>query len=190
MSKLTGVFDLFKNLDKISIEDVNANLTIKQSPEFLQNYIANRVIYPQTIPSKVLEMDIDLIFLKEVVKLNKDKFIDQKNKRILIPEIFFLRFTPAPKMVMAILDGLNVKDIYLIVKKGSSATKTLGTYIAGINFTAKALQVSVEGYKRKISIGKAYLFPVNKADVKVMGLKDKQLNVSGGELGIILDLRK
>ncbi len=120
MPKLSGLFGSFDNLDLISIEAVASRL--KPTPNLIQleNYLANKILYPQTLPLNENEMKIDLSILREALKINSPKSVDKKTdsllgynpflnitlRNILIPKKF-LGFIPnLVSLTWAFVDGL------------------------------------------------------------------------------------
>ena len=83
MPKLPGLFDSFDNLDQISPEAVATWL--KPVPEFshIENYLANKILYPQTVPLTEHDMQLDLSILREALKLNGPKAKDQSTNALL-----------------------------------------------------------------------------------------------------------
>ena len=59
-----GLFDSFDNLDTISAESLIPWL--KPVPELkrIENYLANKILYPQTIAQTEFEMQMDLAILR------------------------------------------------------------------------------------------------------------------------------
>ncbi len=120
MPKLSGLFGSFDNLDQISLEAVAS--WIKPPPNIiaLENYLANKILYPQTLPLTANEMKIDLSILREVLRMNGPKVIDPKAgsilggnsflnltlRKIIIPKKF-LQFAPdLVSLTWAFVDGL------------------------------------------------------------------------------------
>ena len=70
MPKLSGLFDSFDNLDQIDIDSLILWLKNKPSSIQLENYLANKILYPQITPITADEMKIDLAILREILRLN------------------------------------------------------------------------------------------------------------------------
>lgn len=116
----TGLFGCFDYLDQISIEAIASWL--KPQPQLLQleNYLANKILYPQTIPLTQLDAKIDLAILREALKMSRsqtkirkangmlgeDPFLNITLRKILIPGRF-LNYVPDLKsLVWAFIDAL------------------------------------------------------------------------------------
>ena len=120
MAKLSGLFDSFDNLDKIDVNAISAWL--KNPPQIVQleNYLANRILYPQTIPLTEYDMKIDLGILREVLKLNGPRsaglssnallgdnpFLNITLRKILIPERFLLFVPDLVTLTWVFVDAL------------------------------------------------------------------------------------
>jgi len=91
MPKLSGLFDSFDNLDQIDISSLSSWIKPTLVPDQLENYLANKILYPQTIPLTELDTKIDLAILREALKHNSLKsqnFLNLTLRKIIIPERF------------------------------------------------------------------------------------------------------
>lgn len=129
MPKLTGLFDSFDNLDQISAEAIASWL--KPVPQLIQleNYLANKILYPQTLPLTEHDMQIDLAILREALKMSKafadaingpqkntflgdNSFLNTTLRKVLIPARF-LNFVPN----LTTLTGVFIDALLLNRKK-------------------------------------------------------------------------
>lgn len=102
-----GLFDSFDNLDIILAEDIAAWLKPAPQLDQLENYLANRILYPQVLPQTETDMQIDLGILREALKLNgpnpvltktnallgDNPFLNITLRKLLIP-VEFVNFVP------------------------------------------------------------------------------------------------
>lgn len=107
MPSPVGLFDSFDNLDQIPPADIASWLKPVPQLEQIENYLANRILYPQTLSLTERDMKMDLAILREALKLNGPKPQTQKTnallgdnpflnitlRKILIPDKF-LEFVP------------------------------------------------------------------------------------------------
>lgn len=107
MTRPNGLFDSFDNLDQISPEAIASWLKPIPQANFLENYLANKILYPQALPLTEHDMQIDLGILREALKMNVPKpgsqkvnallgdnpFLNITLRKILIPARF-LNFVP------------------------------------------------------------------------------------------------
>lgn len=142
MPRLAGLFDSFENLDQISAEAVASWL--KPVPQLIQieNYLANKILYPQAIPLTEFDMQIDLAILREALKMHNATFINEKPsallgdnpflnttlRKILIP-FKFLEFVPDLKILTEVfIDALLLskqrkdwfEDLWTVVLTGDT----------------------------------------------------------------------
>lgn len=135
MSRL-GLFDSFDNLDLINPESVAAWLKNPPPSLQLENYLANRILYPQTIPVTALDMQLDLAILREALKINGPRANNETNallgdnpflnvmlRKILIPAKFLQSVPDLANLAWAFIDALLLnrkkadwfQDIWTIV---------------------------------------------------------------------------
>ena len=120
MPRLTGLFDSFDNLDQISVEAIASWLKPIPQLNQLEDYLANKILYPQALPLTEPDMQIDLSILREALKMNGPKPGFQKNntllgdnpflnttlRKILIP-VKFLNFVPdLMSLALVFIDAL------------------------------------------------------------------------------------
>src|SRR3989344_9569891 len=111
-----GLFDSFDNLDTISAESLIPWL--KPVPELkrIENYLANKILYPQTIAQTEFEMQMDLAILREALKMNAPKgknamlggnpFVNTTLRKLMMPAKF-LNFLPdLPTLAAVFIDAL------------------------------------------------------------------------------------
>lgn len=122
MPKLTGLFDSFDNLDQIPPEAIASWLKPVPPLDYLENYLATRILYPQTLPLTEQDMQIDLAILREALRLNGPKKDSTKNnvllgdntflnitmRKILIPSVFLTYVPNLTILVRVFIDGLLV----------------------------------------------------------------------------------
>ncbi|MBI2597237.1 hypothetical protein HYW41_03710 [Candidatus Daviesbacteria bacterium] len=126
-TKLPGLFDSFDNLDAISIDSLI--LWLKEAgvsiPPFqLENYLANKILYPQTLPLTDIDMKIDLAILRQALTINGPKsskntanpllgdnpFLNITLRKIIIPERFLYFVPDLVSLTWAFVDGLLLVD--------------------------------------------------------------------------------
>ncbi len=219
MVKLSGLFDSFDNLDQISIEAVASWLKFSPQPSKLENYLANRILYPQTIPLTETDMQIDLAILREALKvyaprpdqktnnlLGGNPFLNTTLRKILIPARF-LEYVPDLKsLVWAFIDALVLvrnrqdfyQDIWAIVLTDDSDEIVGSVILPQFDSSNGKMELSVMGKNYKILPGGLTVIPCPKErcpiaysflEGKVLGKKSSTLEVYGGRLGLVIDGR-
>lgn len=93
MLTTTGLFGTFDNLDTIDAEAIAGWLKNAPSAIQLENYLANKILYPQALPLTQHHMQIDLAILREIIKANGPKVSNQKTNNPLLGDNTFLNVT-------------------------------------------------------------------------------------------------
>lgn len=198
MPKVSGIFDAFDDLDKIPAEDVAEWLTSDLRQEYLENYIANRIIYPQVAPVSEKDIDIDLGLLREILK-NTSLFYKPQEKKIYIPDIFVSRLPILSKLVWSFIDSYHPKGITTLVLTGETKDEVVGTCIApSLSGQNGHLEIKLENKNYRIKLGSLTILPCTLShchinfqskSAKIMGKNEITFEVLGGKLGIVLDGR-
>lgn len=219
MLKPSGLFESFDNLDKISPEAVASWL--KSAPALIQleNYLANKILYPSTLPLTKLDSEIDLAILRELLKLNGPKIENKKNvllgdnpflnitlRKILIPERF-LHFVPDLKsLTWAFIDALLLnrqkedwfEDLWTIVLTDAADDQVGSVLLPQFEGSSSIMELSLLGKDYKIRPGVLVVIPCPKdrceisyklVKGKILGKEMSAIEVSGGKLGLVIDGR-
>lgn len=184
MPNSVGLFSRFENLDQIKVEDIARWLKPTPLVTVLEDYIANRILYPTTIPVLSIDTKKDLAILREVLRLyvptesNQNKtefsgnspFINISTRKIIIPESL-LEFVPdLTSLVWAFIDGL----LYNLLKKdwfedlwtlilSSKADKVIGSVLLPqFDNLNGFMEVKLEGKNYKIKAGNFTILPCPK----------------------------
>ncbi len=218
MVQSVGLFDSFDNLDQINVENVASWL--KPTPDLvhLENYLANRILYPQTLPMNASDMEIDLAILREALKLNLNQtkqndfladspFLSMSLRKILIPFRFLNACGDLKKLTWAFVDALPIdpkrkdwfEDLWSIVLT-DDIDETVGSLILPeFGGSSGEIEVNIMGRSYKVKAGSLLVIPCLKDKCeasyklkqgKLLGKSENSLQVSGGSLGIMIDARK
>lgn len=204
MSKVLGVFDYFPLLNKIPIDEIAKRLPSGTNVKLIENYIANRILYPQAIPTHPDELKIDLKLLTVALSFHPEKFYDSNSKKIYIPQDFTFYLGSLREVAQAFLDAFKLSEITTIYMVGF-VRKVLGTYIQPTKHESSG-QLTIwisqppwlNQQKYQLKLGALDQFPASseKVDIKfessvvtLLGKNTIELEVYGGNLGLIVDLR-
>lgn len=191
MPKLSGVFEIFKNLEKIPPENLNNWLKIKQEVHFLQNFIGNRILYPQVIPLTATEMAMDWSLLIEAVRLDKNPFIDEDKKKIFIPKQLYGRFPNLSQLATSFIQALDVVGVWTLYLKSSEEELVLGTVIAPSVLTSDGpMKVIINGKEYQANLGEISVYSNQDHHLRVIVDALDEVLVTGGDVGLLVDLRK
>jgi hypothetical protein len=189
LPKLSGIFEQFRYIDQIPPSDILKWVQNKVETHSLENFIANRIIYPQTVPTTKLELEIDMAIFREAVKRQSDVFYILSKKRIIIPEEFEFRFGNPENLVKCLVQALSLDGVTQIYIKRQVSNDLIGSVVSLSNLPqAPVINVSINNQ----------VLGVKNWHVNILPFRDKHLIVkfdgiseyvaSGGSLGLILDL--
>lgn len=219
MPKVVGLFDSFDNLDQVLAEDVAS--WIKPVPQIVQieNYLANKILYPQTLPITDYDMKIELAILREALKLNGPKDNDKKGnsllgdnpflnitlRKILIPARF-LRFVPnLAILTWVFIDALLLnrkkedwfQDLWTVILTDDTE-EIVGTVILPQFNAGGTMEFFLPDKNYKIQSGSLQVIPCisGRCNIsyklnngKILGKSENVIEVCGGKLGLIIDGR-
>lgn len=219
MSKLPGLFDSFDNLDQIPPEAIASWLKPVPQTISLENYLANRILYPQTFPITERDMQIDLAILREAVKINGPRpglkknntllgdnpFLNITMRKVLIP-VKFLKFIPnLMNLTLIFIDALLLyrekqdyfSDLWTIVLT-DDIDRVVGSILLPQFESGGAMNLKLQSKNYEIRAGSLTVIPCPKArcgiayklqNGKMLGSKENAIEVYGGELGLVIDGR-
>ncbi len=194
MPKVTGIFDSFANLEQISVEDLT--LAIHIDTQNLQNYLANRILYPQAAAITKQEMVLDLAILKLGLKQNS-VFYHPKEKKLIIPESFYERFPNLVDLATAFIDVFLPADSTTIILAKINGDEVLGTYLQAEFSNQKPVNLMVEEQSFQIKPGRNILpclrqhchINFRSDSAKIQNKNELVFEVLGGALGLVIDGR-
>jgi len=198
MPKVTGIFDSFDDLDQITAEDIASWL--RPAPElfYLENYLANRLLYPQVAPVTAVDMSIDLAILREALK-RSTSFYDSKDKKITIPQHFVSRIPNLSQLIWAFADAFKLKDVTTVVLSGDDKDEVLGSLLTP-QLTQKQglVKLKIEEKNYDIKLGTLTIIPCSKSrchvgfksdQAQILGKNEALVETYGGKLGLVVDGR-
>lgn len=150
MFRSNGLFDSFNNLNQVNPANLINWLKPVPQLDYLENYLANRILYPQTLPFSEAEMNIELAILREVLKLTivgnstseqnpllgNNPFFNFTLRKVLIPS-HFLSYIPNLNLLVWIFSDVLIsiiskkdwfEDLWTVVLK-DGVDETVGTII-------------------------------------------------------------
>lgn len=190
MPKLSGIFTNFPGLDKVPIDNIIRWLKIKPEVHSLQDYIANRLLYPQTIPLTQQDLEIDLALLREALILEPSHIFIPNKKKIVIPEDMENRFPPLEKLTMAITEAINPAGVTSIYVYRDNISVQVGVIARPeILNSPNELDVFIDNKMIRFATGGVSIFPLPPKPLTIKIATLEPFTVSGGDVGLILDLR-
>lgn len=179
-----GLFDRFDNLDAISAETIASWLKPVPLLVQLEDYLANRILYPQALPQTQFDMQIDLAILREVLKINSPRsslsktnallgdspFLNITLRKLLIPAEF-LNFAPdLVGLTHAFIDALLLgrkkadwfEDLWTIVLTDDTDEVAGSVILPQFDQGGGVMELVLSGQSYKIKQGSLTVIPCPK----------------------------
>lgn len=190
MSKLSGIFERFTNLDQLNAELVVRWLPFKAKPVDIENIIANRRLYPQAIPVSVQEMEVDLAILREAIRLNPHLVYNHNLRKISITEDFVVRFTPLNALITAIIDGLDLEGVNQLLIRKPDASTSSGSIIIPTELPKSGnVTIEIDQSSKEYALDTIAAIPLTGSGHEVK-IGKHSYQAHGGDLGVLVDLRR
>ena len=191
MPKLTGIFEQFRYLDQIPISDLTKWLPSKIEVHALENYIANKIIYPQTLPLNQLEMSIDLALLREAIKRQPEIVLSSDNQRLNLPSNYQYRFGSFDTLIKALIEALNPRGVIQIFIESSLKPQLVGSLVVPNSVPKEEIvSVSVNGQVLGLKRGNIAILPFKDPHLIVKIENSPEVLAMGGNIGLVIDLRE
>lgn len=191
MPKLSGIFEQFRRLDQIPIADIAQWLNHRVEQHSLENFIGNRIIYPQTLPTTKMELDIDLAIFREAVRRQPEVFYDRNPNKIIIPAEYEFRFGSMEALVTALSESLKLPKITTVYLKSLVGNTLLGSiYQPNINTSESNTTISVNNQIMGLKNGLIHIMPFRDKHLILKIGNITEISASGGSLGLIIDLSR
>lgn len=219
MPKQSGLFDSFDNLDQIDITSILYWLKNPPPQSKLEDYLANKILYPESFSLTAEDMKIDLAILREALKMNGPKpgqkmgpflgdnpFLNFTLRKIIIPQSFLFFVPDLISLTWAFVDGLLLnrrkedwfEDLWTIVL-ADDIDEVAGTILLpAFENSQDNLEFNLLGKNYKIKAGSLTVLPCSKDRCEVsykisgghiLGKKESAIEVYGGRLGLMIDGR-
>lgn len=215
----SGLFDSFDNLDQIAVLDITRWFKVVPNQVAVENYLANKILYPQTLPLTKADLETDLAILREALRANAPKnlkdaspllgdntFLNVTLRKILIPSRF-LRFIPnLTTLIWAFIDAFLLErkrkdffgDLWTIILTGE-IDETVGSVLLP-QFTDKngILELQLGNQSYKVPCGSLMVIPCPSSRCliaykfnkgKILGKEASSVEVYGGRIGLFIDAR-
>lgn len=219
MQNVSGLFDSFDNLDQIDVASLIPYIKNPPSQEQLENYLANKILYPQTLPLTKADMQIDLAILREALRINgptlgqaegpllgDNPFLNITLRKIIIPERFLTYVPDLVSLSWAFVDGLLLnrrkedwfEDIWTIVIADDINEVVGSVLLPQFGTLGDNMNLSLLGKDYTILAGSLTLVscPQSKCQIsyklsngQILGRQNSAVEVYGGRLGLMIDGR-
>lgn len=191
MSRLGGIFDEFANLGEISAEEIKHFLKFPIELHVLENFVGNRIIYPQSIPMNEYEMEIDLAILKAVVRRDPKFFYNEAKSCLSFKKELVVRFPSIQKLLVDLSEVLPFKEVTKIFEKDWAQSRQVGTLICPANLPdQEGVEAEIDGKRFQLSANSFTQIPFNLPETNLKINSRVIKGVSGGDWGIFVNLIK
>lgn len=187
MPKLTGAFALFPEAVHLSADDILKHLSFNIEPHQLENFLANRILYPQSIPPTKRELSEDLGILKALLDKHPTYFYDKMKNTLTLPDEFILRFPPLQELIINLLEVLPMEGVSRVQTKDHLGTHQLGSIVT-LSPKLEETVVRIGQKELKVKKGSVSFF---KLDIKQTNLiiDEDYYPAFGGKLGVVFNFR-
>lgn len=201
MPKLQGFFDCLPAPENLSVEQISSRLGPSANPAIEENELANHIVYSQVVPVTIADTRFYLAVLCEALQTQPAAYYNPETRRIYILESF-LRFIPDLEWIVeAYRDAFALTGVVTVsLKSEKSGTKDIGTFLRPAMLDGEGeVEISTEGKRYKIPAGTVGRIPTTasrvaieftSATARLQGKEKAVLEVSGGDLGIMVDARR
>lgn len=200
MPAIVDLISIFPRLEEVKPDVIAGWLGKDVNLKILENILANKLLYPTTIPTSEEELKIEVAMLTEAIKVDRDRFYNQNLNKIFIPDPLTSRFPNQEKLFWLFVDALNPEGIVNVaLKVPNDGATSLATYIRPTVTANKGrVVITLEKSNFELQIGSLIVIPAHSRTVDIqfesdtatlMGKNQVVTEVLGGSLGVVIDTR-
>ncbi len=190
MTVLTGVFAELPGIENISGDSIQNRLKAPFVSHALENYVANRMLYPQTVSVTEEDKLIDSAILQEYLILNPAFFYNPLSHKLVIPLDLINRFqTPAELMTIfiSLISFEGVVPVF-IRDEGISIKAEGSIFVTSVPKENEKVPISINGMLYEVEVNKICQFPVADQHTRIKIDGTNEIIVTGGKLGVTIFL--
>ncbi len=194
MPQLNGVYLLFPEMDSIDFEEIAQQSVQKLNHHTIENHLANRLLYPQSVAMSKEELDLDFLILAAALKKHPEVFFNSKQNRIVIPTVAVGQLSPLTRLISVVLNSLYSENVIEIWLKDDAKQQLLGSslpqqMLKKLNLLGD-ITVRIQQEEKTLIPNQLNLIPVRDKQVKIQINQSVTVDAVGGSLGIFIDLRQ
>lgn len=181
------------NLDRIPIGDIARWVKLKQVKP-VENFIGNRILYPQTVSTTQQELEVDFAIMRESLKINYGIFLNSVSNKLVLNSSFISRFPPLNRFIKVLAESIQLSETTTVFVRNRVGVVPAGTIINirkmpnYDKLLSKGFDVQVDGKIVKADLGKINILPLKEHHIRIK-IGGVEKIVTGGEIGLILDFR-
>jgi hypothetical protein len=190
MTALTGIFATLPGIENIPPEGVQKWVKNRLGDHAIENYVANRITYPQTIAISPEEKQIDQAIIQEYIARNPALFYNPLTHKLNIPQGITHYIQPVQDLMLILSSLLKLSQITPVFISDGSSVKVEGSIIVPNPPSSEPkINVSFNGKMQTLEKSRFYHFPIADQHIKFKIGNENEILISGGTLGVSLDLR-
>lgn len=183
MDHLPNIFKNFDNLYEVNVADIQSRLGVSLPPIVIENYVANRLLFPYAIPSTKQESQLELAILGAVVSHNSGFFYNQALQKITIPPEYNLVYQNINQLVEVVISNVGLVSQATIVIPNLTGHNTTGSAIA-IPASPKPITVVYDNLKAEFVTGNFLHLPPKPTNS--ITIDNTSYTLTPGELGVYI----
>ena len=194
MPQLNGVYLLFPEMDSIDFEEIAQQSVQKLNHHTIENHLANRLLYPQSVAMSKEELDLDFLILAAALKKHPEVCFNSKQNRIVIPTVAVGQLSPLTRLISVVLNSLYSENVIEIWLKDDAKQQLLGSslpqqMLKKLNLLGD-ITVRIQQEEKTLIQNQLNLIPVRDKQFKSQINQSITVGAVGGSLGIFIDLRQ
>ena len=190
MTALTGIFATLPGIENIPPEGIQKWVKTRMGDHTIENYLANRIMYPQTIAISLEDKQIDQAIIQEYIARNPAYFYNPLTHKLNIPQGVTHYIQPTHDLMLILCSLLSLSPITPVFISDGNSVKDVGSILVPNPLpVASKINVSFNGQNQILEKGKFYHFPISDQHIKLKFDTQNEILVSGGPLGVTIDLR-
>ena len=179
---LPNLFQNFDNLHQISAADIALHLKSSLPAVVIENYFANRQLFPHAIPTTIQESQLELAILAAIVSHNRGFFYNLALHKITIPPEYQLVYQDLNQLIQTVITSVNLEGQATVIIPNPTGRNTTGWAIA----ISSSTDIAINYNNQQLKLSPGQLLHLPPAPVKTISINQKEYSLNPGELGCIL----
>jgi hypothetical protein len=204
---LNSIGEQLPELSSQYLKAIASWLTYSITERDLADRLTNLFLYPDTIPTSRMGLELVAAVLREEIQANKQEFGDKANAAVVITDDLVRKMPLMSLAVLIVIDALQPTGVAPLVYSKKNKETILGSLVAfesvGESETAARIKVKkgdTQDLLAEIEVpgGEIVLLPVESEAMvleissqaaQLDGQKRAVVDVVGGEIGVVIDAR-
>lgn len=189
MTVLTGIFAQLPGIENISADAIQTRLKAPFVSHALENYIANRILYPQSVAVSEEDKVIDSAILEEYLLLNPGFFYNPLSRKLVIPLDLINHFQTSSELMTIFISLITFEGVIPVFIRDEVSIKAEGSiFVTPVAKENEKVPISINGMMYEIEVNKICQFPVSDMHTRIKIDSTNEILVTGGKLGVTIYL--